>query len=86
LVLTETTPNKTGEDFWETVVKKSNKTAFVGSLRVNHSSSEGRFIVGHMQLPIGNSCIVANPSFTVSDYTNSTGTFYEHQFIEYYII
>jgi hypothetical protein len=90
LVLTGATP--TGKDetnmtqyFWETVAKKGNKTAYVGSLKVNHSNSvAGRFIVGHLQLPIENSCAVANASFDVSDYSNSTGTFYGCRFIEYY--
>ncbi|XP_023719629.1 5'-nucleotidase isoform X2 [Cryptotermes secundus] len=62
--------------FWETVDKKSaNKTAtaYVASLRVNHSSSvAGRFIIGQMQLPIANSCRVANASFKAFDYVNST--------------
>lgn len=59
--------------FWEPVNKKANKTAYVGSLRVNHSSSvAGRFIVGQMQLPLTNSCMVVNASFTVFDYANST--------------
>jgi N-acetylmuramoyl-L-alanine amidase len=76
--------------FWEAVDKKSaNKTAYVASLRVNHSSSvAGRFILGQMQLqlPIANSCRVANASFRVFDYSNSTGIFHEHRFIDYYVI
>jgi hypothetical protein len=74
--------------FWEAVDKKSvNKTAYVASLRVNHSSSvAGRFIVGQMQLPIANSCSVTNASFRVFDYANSTGTVHEYIFIDYHII
>lgn len=74
--------------FWETVDKKSaNKTAYIASLRVNHSSSvAGRFIIGQMQLPIANSCKVANASFRAFDYVNSTGTFHEYRFIDYYVI
>jgi hypothetical protein len=81
-------PNKDKQNnsqyfFWEAVDKKAaNKTAYVGSLRVNHSSSvAGRFIVGQMHLPIANSCMVANASFRVFDYANSTGTFHEHRFM-----
>lgn len=74
--------------FWEVVDKKlANKTAYVASLRVNHSSSvAGRFIVGQMQLPITNSCRIANASFRVFDYVNSTGTYHECRFIDYYVI
>jgi hypothetical protein len=89
LVSTGAAPNSKDKQnvsqyFWEPVDKKSaNKTAYVGSLRVNHSSSAtGRFIVGQMRLPIANSCIVANASFSVFDYANSTGMFHEHIFAD----
>jgi hypothetical protein len=52
-----------------------NKTAYVGSLKVNHSSETGRFIIGHMLLPLTDSCGVANASFSVEDYTNFTRKF-----------
>jgi hypothetical protein len=86
LVITGATPNNKDvrsmeHYFWEPVSKDHNKTAYVGSLRVNHSSSlAGRFIVGHMELPIENSCSVANVNFSMSDYANTTGTFCEHNY------
>lgn len=64
---------KGNRTFWEPVNKPSfNKTAYVGSLRVNHSDMAGRFIVGLMELPITNGCRVVNASFKFQDYTNST--------------
>ncbi|XP_021938017.1 uncharacterized protein LOC110838764 isoform X3 [Zootermopsis nevadensis] len=70
-------PSKGGQNvsqyFCETVNKTSvNKTARVCSLKVNHTSETGRFIIGKMQLPITNSCSVANAEFDVVHYQNST--------------
>jgi hypothetical protein len=91
LVSTEAAQSKGGQNvltyFWETVNKTSvNKTAYVGSLKVNHSSETARFIIGHMQLPIANNCSVANASFNATDYTNSSRKFYKLLFFLYYVI
>ena len=56
---------------------KSNKTAYVGSLRVNHSDMASRFIVGQIELPIANSCMVANPNISVLNYSTATCKFSE---------
>jgi hypothetical protein len=90
LVSTEAAKSKGGQNvstyFWESVNKTSvNKTAYVGSLKVNHSSETGRFIIGQIQLPIAGSCSVANASFNVVDYTNYTRKFTELLFIDYVI-
>ena len=49
----------------------------MASLRVNHSDVAGRFIVGLIELPIANSCRVANANFTVQDYRTNTSKFSE---------
>lgn len=82
LVSTDAAPSKGGQNvsqyFCETVNKTSvNKTARVCSLKVNHTSETGRFIIGKMQLPITNSCSVANAEFDVVHYQNSTRKFTE---------
>jgi len=63
--------------FWKPVPhKSSNKTAYVGSMRVNHSDMASRFIVGRIDLPLTDSCSVARADPTVLNYntaiTNTT--------------
>lgn len=63
--------------FHESVNKTSNKTAYVASLRVNHSDVAGRFIVGLIELPITDSCRVSNANFSVKNYSTNTSKFSE---------
>jgi hypothetical protein len=75
LIWTEAEKNKTQNPpqfYRETVKQNSNKTAYVGSLRVNHTDIASRFIVGLIELPITNNCSVANASFTVLNYSTPT--------------
>jgi len=63
--------------FWEPVNKRSNKMAYVGSLRVNQSDMASRFIVGRIELPIRRNCSVANAKLTVLNYNTTTCKFSE---------
>lgn len=63
--------------YWASVSKKSNKTSYVGSLKLNHSTPAGRFRVGLLEIPISDNCSVANATFSVLNYAN-TSKFIEH--------
>ena len=57
--------------------KSSNKTAYVGSLSVNHSDTTSRFIVGQIDLSITDNCSVANATHTVLNYNTTACKFSE---------
>jgi hypothetical protein len=63
--------------FWEPVNKRSNKMAYVGSLRVNQSDMASRFVVGLIQLAITRNCTVANANLTVLNYNTTICKFSE---------
>ena len=75
LIWTEAEKNKTQNEtqfFWKPVFHKStNKTAYVGSLRVNHSDMASRFIVGRIDLPLTDRCSVDNANRTVLNYNTT---------------
>jgi hypothetical protein len=54
------------------VKQKSNKTAYVGSLRVNRSDVASRFIVGRIDFPITDICSVVNPNISILNYNTTT--------------
>ncbi|XP_069680052.1 protein 5NUC-like isoform X3 [Periplaneta americana] len=68
----ETPAEKNTTSFWEHV-PKANKTAYIGSVKVNHMDMAYRFVVGHVQFSINGSCIAANDTvLTVNNYYNTT--------------
>jgi hypothetical protein len=52
------------------VTQKSNKTAYVGSLKVDHNNKASRFIVGKIELAL-DSCVVVNGTPAVLPYATN---------------
>jgi hypothetical protein len=49
----------------------------VGSQRVNHSDLASRFMVGLIEIPITDNCMVANANLSVLNYNTTTCKFSE---------